>query len=51
MLEFRKHLGWYTKGVSGAAQLREQLLQVASMRQAEVIFSAYLAEPAAARAA
>jgi len=50
VLEFRKHLGWYTKGVPGAAQLREQLLQVESMRQAEAIFSAYLAEPAAARA-
>lgn len=42
-LEFRKHFGWYTKGVPGAASLREQLFQIDSMRQAEAIFTAYLA--------
>ena len=42
-LEFRKHLGWYTKGVPGASQLRERLFQIESMEQAEAIFTAYLA--------
>jgi tRNA-dihydrouridine synthase B len=50
-LEFRKHLGWYTKGVPGAAQLRERLFQIDSMQQAEAIFTAYLAEAAVERAA
>src|SRR5881396_109310 len=38
-LEFRKHFGWYTKGVPGAAQLRERLFQIDSMEQAEEIFA------------
>src|SRR5467141_2427941 len=50
-LEFRKHFGWYTKGVPGAASLRERLFQIDSMQQAEAIFSAYLAATAVERAA
>jgi len=50
-LEFRKHFGWYTKGVPGAASLREQLFQIESMHQAEAIFSAYLEATAVERAA
>ena len=50
-LEFRKHFGWYTKGVAGAASLRERLFQIDSMQQAEAIFSAYLAATAVERAA
>ena len=50
-LEFRKHFGWYTKGVPGAAGLRERLFQIDSMQQAEAIFSAYLAATAVERAA
>src|SRR6266480_3112849 len=30
-LEFRKHFGWYTTGVPGAASLRELLFQIESM--------------------
>jgi len=45
VIEFRKHLGWYTKGLPGASQLREQLFQVESMVEAEMIFRDYL-EPA-----
>src|SRR6267143_5899208 len=41
-LEFRKHFGWYTKGVPGAAQLRERLFQIESMQQAEAIFAGHL---------
>jgi tRNA-dihydrouridine synthase B len=50
-LEFRKHLGWYTKGVPGASQLRERLFQIESMQQAEAIFTAYLTADAVERAA
>jgi nifR3 family TIM-barrel protein len=45
VIEFRKHLGWYTKGLPASAHLRERLFQVESMAQAEAIFREYL-EPA-----
>ena len=41
-LEFRKHFGWYTKGVPGAAALREQLFQIESMEEAAAIFARFL---------
>jgi len=41
-MEFRKHLGWYTKGLPGAADLRQQLFAIESMAEAEAIFSDYL---------
>jgi tRNA-dihydrouridine synthase B len=50
-LEFRKHFGWYTKGVPGAASLREQLFQIESMQQAEAIFTSYLLGNGAEQAA
>ena len=46
VLEFRKHLGWYTRGLPGSSALRERLFQVESMAEAESIFFDYL-EPAA----
>lgn len=42
-LEFRKHLGWYTKGLRGGAELRQRLFAIESMAEAETIFSDYLA--------
>ncbi|MGH7699622.1 MAG: tRNA dihydrouridine synthase DusB [Gemmatimonadales bacterium] len=42
VLEFRKHLGWYTRGLPGAAELRRRLLQVESLAQAEAIVAAHL---------
>jgi tRNA-dihydrouridine synthase B len=42
-VEFRKHLGWYVKGLPGASQLRRQLHQVESMAEIERIFQEYLA--------
>ena len=42
-LEFRKHLGWYTKGLRGGAELRQRLFAIESMAEAEAIFSEYLA--------
>src|SRR5256886_15327747 len=50
-LEFRKHFGWYTKGVPGAGGLRERLFQIESMREAEAIFATYLAGSAGEQAA
>lgn len=46
VVEFRKHLGWYTRGLPGASALRERLFQVESMAEAEAIFAEYL-EPVA----
>lgn len=43
-IEFRKHLGWYTKGLPGAAELRQRLFEIESMGEAEEIFARYLAE-------
>jgi tRNA-dihydrouridine synthase B len=43
-LEFRKHFGWYTRGVPGAAALRERLFQIESMAEAEAIFAQYLTQ-------
>lgn len=42
VIEFRKHFGWYTKGLHGASDLRQRLFQVETMAEAERIFTAYL---------
>ena len=42
-IEFRKHLGWYVKGLPGSAELRRQLHAVESLGEVEGIFGAYLA--------
>ena len=41
-LEFRKHLGWYTRGLHQAAELRSRLHQIESMTEIERIFRDYL---------
>lgn len=46
VVEFRKHLGWYTKGLHGASELRQRLFRVESIAEAEAIFLEYL-EPVA----
>ena len=43
-IEFRKHLGWYTKGLPGGKQLRKHLFQVTSLQEVEEIRAAYLDE-------
>ncbi|HUF51689.1 MAG TPA: tRNA dihydrouridine synthase DusB [Longimicrobiales bacterium] len=48
MREFRKHLGWYTKGLPNGKALREELFRVHTLRDAELILERYL--DAAARA-
>jgi nifR3 family TIM-barrel protein len=46
VLEFRKHLGWYTRGLHGSSALRQRLFQIESIGEAEAIFLEYL-EPIA----
>jgi tRNA-dihydrouridine synthase B len=41
-IEFRKHLGWYVKGLHGSAELRKQLHAVTSLDDVEGIFEGYL---------
>jgi nifR3 family TIM-barrel protein len=41
-LEFRKHFGWYTRGLPGASELRQRLFAIESMAEAEAIFCDYL---------
>jgi tRNA-dihydrouridine synthase B len=42
-IEFRKHLGWYVKGLPGSAELRKKLHAVESLGQVEGLFAEYLA--------
>ncbi len=42
VIEFRKHLGWYAKGLPQASALREKLFQVETMTAAQAIFQDYL---------
>ncbi len=42
MLEFRKHLGWYTKGLPGGRVLRQELFAVTQLREAEALLERYL---------
>ncbi|MCC7003437.1 MAG: tRNA dihydrouridine synthase DusB [Gemmatimonadaceae bacterium] len=42
-LEFRKHLGWYVKGLPNSADLRKKLHTVNSFGEVEGIFAEYLA--------
>jgi tRNA-dihydrouridine synthase len=46
VIEFRKHLGWYTRGLHGASDLRQRLFRIESIAEAESIFLQYL-EPVA----
>lgn len=42
MVEFRKHLGWYTRGLCGASELRAKLHIVESLEDVRQIFGGYL---------
>ncbi len=42
-IEFRKHLGWYVKGLPGSADLRRRLHAIESLGEIEGIFEDYLA--------
>src|ERR1041384_3231413 len=41
-IEFRKHLGWYVKGLPSSADLRRKLYAVTSFAEVEGIFGEYL---------
>jgi tRNA-dihydrouridine synthase B len=41
-IEFRKHLGWYSRGLYGGAELRKKLYAVTSFDEVEGIFTDYL---------
>src|SRR3954470_21613798 len=41
-IEFRKHLGWYVKGLPGSAEIRKRLHAVSSLGEVEGIFEDYL---------
>lgn len=51
MREFRKHLGWYTKGLPDGKRLREELFGVRTLADAEHILEGYLADALAPAAA
>jgi nifR3 family TIM-barrel protein len=42
-IEFRKHLGWYARGLHGGAELRKKLYAVTSFGEVEGILGEYLA--------
>lgn len=42
-IEFRKHLGWYARGLPNSAELRARLHKVRAFTEVERIFSEYLA--------
>lgn len=42
VIEFRKHLGWYTKGLPGGAKLRQDLFQVTTLEEMEGQLMGYL---------
>ncbi|HTI62600.1 MAG TPA: tRNA dihydrouridine synthase DusB [Gemmatimonadaceae bacterium] len=44
-IEFRKHLGWYVKGLPGSADLRKKLHAVTSLDEVAGIFDEYLRTP------
>ncbi len=50
MIDFRKHLGWYTRGLPDGKRMREELFAVRRLDEVETILTAYAAAcvPAAA---
>jgi tRNA-dihydrouridine synthase B len=42
VVEFRKHLGWYTKGLPSGKLLRQELFQVTALDDARALLEAYL---------
>ena len=42
LIDFRKHLGWYTKGLPNGRTLRSELFQVTTLEQVELLLQGYL---------
>lgn len=40
--EFRKHLGWYTRGLTGGRRLRQRLFQVRDLREVREVLGRYV---------
>ncbi|MQA88865.1 MAG: tRNA dihydrouridine synthase DusB [Gemmatimonas sp.] len=51
MIEFRKHLGWYTKGLPNGRQLRQELFGVRKLVEVDSLLERYAEESATALAA
>jgi nifR3 family TIM-barrel protein len=51
VVEFRKHFGWYTRGMHSASWLRKRLMQVETMSAAAQIFEEYLSREQVAEVA
>ena len=41
MVEFRKHLGWYTKGLPDGKRLRQELFAVTTLAEAQALLEGY----------
>ena len=50
ILDFRKHLGWYTKGLPEGKHLRLELFQAKTLERVEELLEGYLAEQASGAA-
>ncbi len=44
IIDFRKHLGWYTKGMPDGRRLRTELFQSVTLQDVEALIEAYLDE-------
>ncbi|MCH7533338.1 MAG: tRNA dihydrouridine synthase DusB [Gemmatimonadetes bacterium] len=44
IIDFRKHLGWYTKGLPDGRQLRTELFQASKLEDVEILLEGYLTE-------
>src|SRR5690606_22591105 len=42
IIDFRKHLGWYTKGLPDGRKLRTELFQVETLEEVEALLGGYL---------
>jgi tRNA-dihydrouridine synthase len=51
VIEFRKHLAWYTKGLREARRLRQELFEVTTLEDIERLLLGYLATQSAEVAA
>ena len=47
IIDFRKHLGWYTKGLPDGRSLRTELFQATRLQDVEALLEGYLAQQAA----
>lgn len=42
IVQIRKHLAWYTKGLQGSSALRQKLVRVNSIKETQTVFNNYL---------